>query len=433
MKDGADHNPRFTSTVTINGVSFSSHPNECRSSKEAQNQAAQIAFYQLSNQSSIPTSNLSGPSSSSTSADINSQQHAFIPNKQTPFACREEETSPKEILHTFKNRLQHFTQKHNLSMPAYCSEFEGPPHARRFRSKVIIADKTYQSSQFFPTLKEAEHAAAKVAFETLSHDDIQEDETLYKTLLQELAQKKGLQFPKYTTVRSGPSHVPTFVSTVEIGTDVFQGLEARTKKQAEMSAAKVAYNALLKHREEQGPSGYQIKGIPGVTSFTLQPTVDKGLVHPSNMGEAAANKECVMKEALTKECVMNEALTISASSAHIVTDGQHGIQPTMEQTSVKKLNADQDAKIEGQQSSNSELHVQLQYSSPLTSSPEPSSFATVNHPSKHHTPAGAGHKSSRKYIVYPKDVRRETPEAASIMPYSDDQYVALNLKDTTMQ
>lgn len=37
---------------------------------------------------------------------------------------------------------------------------------------------------------------------------------------------------------------------VEVGGGTFQGQEAKTKKQAEMNAAKVAYNALVKRKED---------------------------------------------------------------------------------------------------------------------------------------------------------------------------------------
>ncbi|KAH0749347.1 hypothetical protein KY290_028579 [Solanum tuberosum] len=43
-KDGPDHIPRFTATVTVNGVSFESPKDQWRSSKEAQNHAAHIAY-----------------------------------------------------------------------------------------------------------------------------------------------------------------------------------------------------------------------------------------------------------------------------------------------------------------------------------------------------------------------------------------------------
>lgn len=62
--------------------------------------------------------------------------------------------------------------------------------------------------------------------------------------MQELAQKEGRGLPAYCTNRSGEAHVPLFVSTVEIEGEIFTGQAAKTKKQAEMSAAKVAYIAL---------------------------------------------------------------------------------------------------------------------------------------------------------------------------------------------
>lgn len=72
----------------------------------------------------------------------------------------------------------------------------------------------------------------------------QDDSVLYKNLLQELAQKEAYALPVYNTKQSGESHAPTFVSTVEVGGKVFSGQEAKSKKQAEMSAAKVAYMRL---------------------------------------------------------------------------------------------------------------------------------------------------------------------------------------------
>lgn len=56
-----------------------------------------------------------------------------------------------------------------------------------------------------------------------------------------MAQKGGLGLPAYSTSQSGEVHVPVFVSTVKVGEENFEGKPSRTKKQAEMSAAKVAY------------------------------------------------------------------------------------------------------------------------------------------------------------------------------------------------
>lgn len=73
---------------------------------------------------------------------------------------------------------------------------------------------------------------------------MQDDSGIYKTFLQALAQREGFSLPVYGTKSSGESHMPTFISTVEVGGNVFHGQKAKTKKQAEMSAAKVAYTSL---------------------------------------------------------------------------------------------------------------------------------------------------------------------------------------------
>ncbi|KAH0659038.1 hypothetical protein KY289_027786 [Solanum tuberosum] len=53
-KDGPDHNPRFKATVTVNGVSFELPKDQWRSSKEAQNHAAHIAYDHFIVPQSIP-------------------------------------------------------------------------------------------------------------------------------------------------------------------------------------------------------------------------------------------------------------------------------------------------------------------------------------------------------------------------------------------
>lgn len=67
---------------------------------------------------------------------------------------------------------------------------------------------------------------------------------MYKNLLQETAHRTGLKLPSYTTVRSGPGHVPVFTSTVDLAGMNFTGESAKTKKQAEKNAAIVAWSAL---------------------------------------------------------------------------------------------------------------------------------------------------------------------------------------------
>ncbi|KAK4561964.1 hypothetical protein RGQ29_004710 [Quercus rubra] len=150
----------------------------------------------------------------------------------------------RDMQHFYKNQLQNYAQKRNLRLPVYSCKCEGPPHASQFRCKVTVDGQTYESPELFSTSKDAEHAAAKVALTSLVPDGAKEDNSvLYKNLLQELVQKEGVSLPVYVTNRSGEVHEPIFFSTVVIG-EVFKGHEARTKKKAEMNAAKIAYTTL---------------------------------------------------------------------------------------------------------------------------------------------------------------------------------------------
>ena len=75
------------------------------------------------------------------------------------------------------------------------------------------------------------------------------DETgIYKNLLQETAHRAGLNLPVYTTVRSGPGHVPIFTCTVELAGMNFTGEPAKTKKQAEKNAAIATWSALKRSK-----------------------------------------------------------------------------------------------------------------------------------------------------------------------------------------
>ncbi|KAF1870291.1 hypothetical protein Lal_00003497 [Lupinus albus] len=76
---------------------------------------------------------------------------------------------------------------------------------------------------------------------SLSPRGVQEDQTgLYKNLLQEFVQKEGFRLPSYNTNRYVESHIPTFVSQLNIEGQSFTGQEAKSKKQTEMSEAKIA-------------------------------------------------------------------------------------------------------------------------------------------------------------------------------------------------
>ncbi|PPE01473.1 hypothetical protein GOBAR_DD01503 [Gossypium barbadense] len=92
----------------------------------------------------------------------------------------------------------------------------------------------FKSPTFCSTLRQAEHAAVEVALNMLANrgpskalaarillnsfvfiSTAQDETGVYKNLLQEIAHRAGLNLPVYTTIRSGPGHVPTFSCMVE--------------------------------------------------------------------------------------------------------------------------------------------------------------------------------------------------------------------------
>ncbi|XP_027358913.1 double-stranded RNA-binding protein 6-like isoform X2 [Abrus precatorius] len=296
-REGPDHNPRFTSTVIVNAIPFRS-PTAARTAKQAQNDAAMQAFLHfvspspspspsplspcsfpqhslsISGFSSFPQPSLceSSPGSSGPSFDVdNILRTNRVLQPRLEEGCQ---TSPinspvtvvrdtmtakdhKNMSHLYKNQLQSYAQKRNLNLPVYSSEWEGPPHAMRFKCRVTVDGQTYESDKFYSSLKHAEHAAAEVALLFLSPDGVQEDRTgLYKNLLQELVQKEGFGLPIYSSSKYGEAHMPIFVSQVEVEGELFTGQEAKSKKQAEMSAAKAAYMALKERKGKLDQSSY---------------------------------------------------------------------------------------------------------------------------------------------------------------------------------
>ncbi|WCJ40184.1 Double-stranded RNA-binding protein 3 [Euphorbia peplus] len=152
----------------------------------------------------------------------------------------------------FKNQLQELAQRSCFNLPSYLCSREGPDHAPRFKACVNFNGEMFESPSYCSTLRQAEHSAAEVALNVLSSRGPSRsltarvlDETgVYKNLLQETAHRAGLNLPVYTSIRSGPSHVPTFTCSVELAGMNFKGDPAKTKKQAEKNAAIAAWSAL---------------------------------------------------------------------------------------------------------------------------------------------------------------------------------------------
>ena len=68
----------------------------------------------------------------------------------------------------------------------------------------------------------------------------------YKTLLQELVQKRFKSYPKYALVnRTGPDHNRTFWIEVKVGDKTYGPGKGKNKKEAEQEAACIAYRSII--------------------------------------------------------------------------------------------------------------------------------------------------------------------------------------------
>ncbi|KAL6979329.1 Double-stranded RNA-binding protein 2 [Sarracenia purpurea var. burkii] len=152
----------------------------------------------------------------------------------------------------YKNQLQELAQRSCFNLPSYTCIREGPDHAPRFKAVVNFNGEAFESPNYYPTLRQAEHAAAEVALNSLSNRGpshslaarILDETGVYKNLLQEIAQRVGAPLPQYITFRSGLGHQPIFTGMVELAGITFTGEPAKNKKQAEKNAAMAAWTSL---------------------------------------------------------------------------------------------------------------------------------------------------------------------------------------------
>ncbi|KAJ1424754.1 Double-stranded RNA-binding domain [Sesbania bispinosa] len=176
--------------------------------------------------------------------------------------------------YVFKSRLQEYAQKAGLPTPVYETIKEGPSHEPSFKSTVIVNDVRYDSLPGFFNRKAAEQSAAEVALvELAKSDEVNRSITqpvhetgLCKNLLQEYAQKMNYAMPMYHCKKDEtPGRTPVFSCTVDIGGILYIGGGAKTKKEAEIKAARTALLAIQSSASHASQNQYghsQLTVIP---------------------------------------------------------------------------------------------------------------------------------------------------------------------------
>lgn len=177
----------------------------------------------------------------------------------------------------YKNQLQELAQRSCFNLPSYTCIREGPDHAPRFKAVVNFNGETFESPQYCSTLRQAEHAAAEVALNSLSSRGpshslaarILDETGVYKNLLQEISQRVGAPLPHYTTYRSGLGHQPVFTGKVELAGIIFTGEPAKNKKQAEKNAALAAWQSLKQLAQQSGSSSSEHENSDELEQVTI--------------------------------------------------------------------------------------------------------------------------------------------------------------------
>ncbi|XP_052111433.1 double-stranded RNA-binding protein 1 isoform X12 [Arachis duranensis] len=507
-RDGPDHNPRFTAAVTVNGIRYET-PSPCRNSKEAQNNAAMLAFEHLSSQqpsvinpspppfppkprlmlrpkpkpNNIPitgTPTLPGldsfpqptlfPGLSSFPQHPSLFAHSAASSAPSPHctpginnilptskvlpqkleggcqisqitgpvtAARDTVTTAdrKSMAHLYKNQLQNYAQKQNLPLPVYTSEWEGPPHAMRFKCKVTIDGQTYECPTAFSKLKDAEHAAAEVALLSLLSGGFQEDNSvLYKNLLQELVQKEGFSLPAYNTERFGEAHIPIFISHVEVEGEVFTGQEAKTKKQAEISAAKVAYTTLKERKGKSEQSSLlplldhpqkapEPESLPDCSDSTVQTEfqhhanpnypVIPGVISSSQPNKSK-EKQCV------KVCCNSLTKKIKEKKRRVCANPCTAIPSPEPVVTKKKGSSSASGCANGSMKDSFSSVVKAAAATPSLSDSKNVASNTNNMPST----ASSSPGPRKRMVVYSRETNMEVEGGGTLMPISDDKWAA---------
>ncbi|KAF7037996.1 hypothetical protein CFC21_048250 [Triticum aestivum] len=260
VRSGPPHAPLFRSTVTMDGRKFES-PQDYHTTKEAEFAAARVALMSLC-QEANPSEQMPAGSASCIS----------LPGIQ--------------INH--KLQLQMYAQKRGKQLPWYDRIQEGPSHAPLFKSIVTIDGQTFESPRYCHTIKEAEYAAANLALVSLAQE-VQGMQ--YTNPRHELAEKEGSSLPIYNTSSDNLENSSISKSTVHTQGESFQEGPGNTKKQKQMIVA-AFQPSKDRSQMQQGTETLTEQEVKTVESDSSFPQVSMGTSDGQNDSNAIEHDSC---------------------------------------------------------------------------------------------------------------------------------------------
>uniref|UniRef100_A0ACD5WL70 Uncharacterized protein n=1 Tax=Avena sativa TaxID=4498 RepID=A0ACD5WL70_AVESA len=365
----------FKSTVTIDGQTFES-PQEYRTVKEAEFAAAKLALMSLPEESEPPEKTPAGSTSciSSPGVQVN-----------------------------YKTQLQIYAQKRGKELPLYGRIQDGPPHVPRFKSIVTIDGKTFESPQYFRTIKEAEFSAAKLALMSLAQEASSQEQLPvqampHKNPRHELAQKEGSPVPVYNTSSDDSNHSVASKSTLDTQGKKIQGGPGNNKKQKQMTVPELAFQHSTNRSQMQQRTAnlaeQEIKIVKPGSSLPQVSTVTSEKKNDSNVGHHSCSAGSGIHPPVADK---TQSLDESIQSGSMETD-----KPATPEPSIK---------------------AEVMDSTPQCMSPQIASRPPTNTSSL----APPTSMSTNWIKVYPRRPDMVYPEGVTMLPFSDDQWVAVSV------